>query len=87
MREDSGRRSATVPEQDFVEARHYEGPVATRLVFGPDERHPRGPAADGDAKGRAAGTRLFGLTEVVGLHIGISADEYQDMQPPAPAAF
>ena len=46
-----------------------------------------GPADDGDAKGKAAGTDLFGLAKVVGLHIEISADEYQAMQPPAPAAF
>ena len=33
-------------------------------------------AADGD---------LFGLSKVVGIHIEIAVDEYQAMQPPAPA--
>ena len=44
-----------------------------------------GTADDGDAKGKAAGADLFGLTRVVSLHIEIPADEYQAMQPPAPA--
>ena len=44
-----------------------------------------GAADDGDAKGKAAGADLFGLTRVVQLHIEIPADEYQAMQPPAPA--
>ena len=44
-----------------------------------------GAADDGDAKGKAAGADLFGLTRVVNLHIEIPADEYQAMQPPAPA--
>ncbi len=56
------------------------------LVGGPLER--LAAAADnGDAKGRAAGTDLFGLTKVVAVHLEISADEYRAMQPPAPAAF
>jgi putative membrane-bound dehydrogenase-like protein len=46
-----------------------------------------GAADDGDVKEKAAGTGLFGLTKVVGLHIEISADEYRAMQPPAPPAF
>ena len=46
-----------------------------------------GRADDGSAKGKAPGADLFGLTKVVGLHIEISADEYQAMQPPPPAAF
>ena len=46
-----------------------------------------GRADDGSAKGKAPGQDLFGLTKVVGLHIEISADEYQAMQPPPPAAF
>ena len=46
-----------------------------------------GRADDGNAKGKAAGADLFGLTRVVNLHIEISADEYQAMQPPPPAGF
>ena len=46
-----------------------------------------GSADDGDAKGKAAGADLFGLTRVVSLHIEISADEYQAMQPPPPAGL
>ena len=45
------------------------------------------PTADpdhGDAR-KKADTGPFGLTRVVPLHIEISADEYQAMQPPAPA--
>ena len=34
---------------------------------------------------KAAGADLFGLTKVVTLHIEIPAEEYQAMQPPAPA--
>ena len=33
---------------------------------------------------KAAGADLFGLTRVVKLHIQISAEEYESMQPPAP---
>ena len=44
-----------------------------------------GAPDDGDAKGKAADADLFGLTRVVPLHIEIPADEYQAMQPPAPA--
>ena len=36
---------------------------------------------------KAAGADLFGLTRVVPLHIEIPANEYQAMQPPAPAGF
>src|SRR4051812_30624441 len=39
-----------------------------------------GTANEGDAD-------LFGLTSVVNLHIEVTAEEYQAMQPPAPAAF
>ena len=46
-----------------------------------------GAADDGDGKGKADGTGLFGLTRVVGIHIEISEEEYRDMQPPAPASF
>jgi len=46
-----------------------------------------GAADDIDAKGKAAGANPFGLIKIVGLHIEISAEEYQAMQPPAPAAF
>src|SRR5579883_1804611 len=46
-----------------------------------------GAADDGNAQGKPTGTDLFGLTKVVDLHIEIAADEYQAMQPPAPAAF
>ncbi len=56
------------------------------LVSGPLERLAAA-ADDGDAKGRAAGADLFGLTKVVAVHIEMSADEYRAMQPPAPAAF
>ena len=46
-----------------------------------------GSADDGNAKGKAAGADLFGLTKVVKLHIEISAEEYQAMQPsPRPAS-
>jgi len=38
----------------------------------------------GDTSGKAAGAGLFGLTRVVPLHIDISAEQYQAMQPPAP---
>ena len=44
-----------------------------------------GTADDGDAKGKAAGAGPFDLTRVVTLHVEIPADEYQAMQPPAPA--
>jgi hypothetical protein len=44
-----------------------------------------GSADDGDSKGPAAGASLFGLTRVVDLHIEVAAEEYQAMQPPAPA--
>ena len=47
----------------------------------------RAPADDGDLKGKSAGADFFGLTKLVGIHIEISADEYEAMQPPAPAAF
>jgi spore coat protein H len=40
---------------------------------------------DGDAKAKAAGGDLFGLSRVVPLHIEIATDEYEAMQPPAPA--
>ncbi len=46
-----------------------------------------GAPADGDAQGQPADPGLFGLTRVVPFHIEIPADEYQAMQPPAPAAF
>ena len=39
----------------------------------------------GDANGKAGGTGIFGLTKVVPLHIELTADEFQAMQPPAPA--
>ncbi len=48
---------------------------------------PARAADDGGVRDQAAGTGLFGLTKVVGLHVEISAEEYQAMQPPAPAAF
>jgi putative membrane-bound dehydrogenase-like protein len=44
-----------------------------------------GTVDDGIAKGKTAGAEPFGLTKVVNLHIEISAEEYQAMQPPAPA--
>ncbi|MDB5349961.1 MAG: cotH 2 [Planctomycetota bacterium] len=43
-----------------------------------------GTADEGEAKRTAAGADTFGLTRVVNLHVGISAEEYQAMQPPAP---
>src|SRR5262249_31699659 len=46
---------------------------------------PGWTAEDGHAKGEAAGSELFGLTRVVKLHVEIAADEFQAMQPPAPA--
>ena len=39
----------------------------------------------GTPRGRPPSRDLFGLTRVVPLHIEIPADEYQAMQPPAPA--
>ena len=66
--------------------------VATFLTFfaillgGPVMRLARA-VDDGDAGAKAAGTDLFGLTKVVKLNIEIPADEYEAMQPPAPAAF
>ncbi len=44
-----------------------------------------GSPGDGDVKGNAAGADLFGLTRVVPVHIEISADEYEALQPPPPA--
>ena len=44
-------------------------------------------ADDGNAKAKAAGADLFGLTRVVNLHIEIPADEYEAMQPPPPAGM
>ena len=44
-----------------------------------------GTADDGDAKGKAAGSDLFGLTKVVNLRIEMTTDDYQAMQPPSPA--
>jgi putative membrane-bound dehydrogenase-like protein len=52
------------------------------LVGGPGARVLRA-AEDADATG-AAGD-LFGLKKVVGIHLEIPAEEYQAMQPPAPA--
>ena len=46
-----------------------------------------GIADDGEAKGKATDTRPFGLSEVLRLPIGISADEDRAMSPPAPAAL
>jgi putative heme-binding domain-containing protein len=40
---------------------------------------------DGDTRKKANEPGLFGLTRVVSVHIEIPADEYQAMQPPAPA--
>jgi putative membrane-bound dehydrogenase-like protein len=42
---------------------------------------------DADASKNAAGADLFGLTKVLKLDIEISAEEYQAMQPPAPAGI
>jgi putative membrane-bound dehydrogenase-like protein len=41
----------------------------------------------GNANGNAAGADLFGLTRVVQLNIEIPEEEYQAMQPAAPAPF
>ena len=46
------------------------------LSAAPDDGHIEGKSADGG---------IFGLTRVVSIHIEITADEYQSMQPPAPA--
>jgi putative membrane-bound dehydrogenase-like protein len=46
-----------------------------------------GTLDDGDAKGKAAGADSLGLTKVVKIHIEIPADDYQGMQPPAPAGI
>ena len=46
-----------------------------------------GSADDGKTTGNAAGSDLFGLTSVVKLHIELSAEEYEAMQPPPPAGF
>jgi putative membrane-bound dehydrogenase-like protein len=44
-----------------------------------------GTADDGGVAGKAGGAEPFGLTRIVNLHLQIPADEYQVMQPPAPA--
>ena len=44
-------------------------------------------ADDGNAKGKGAGTDLFGMTRIVQLNIEIPEEEYQAMQPEAPAPF
>ncbi len=44
-------------------------------------------ADDVETKQKAANADPFGLTRVLRLDIELSADEYQAMQPPAPAAF
>ena len=44
-------------------------------------------ADDGNAKGKGAGTDLFGMTRIVQLNIEIPEEEYQAMQPAAPAPF
>jgi putative membrane-bound dehydrogenase-like protein len=41
-------------------------------------------ADDSPTKAKESAAELFGLTRVVKLHIEVSADEYQAMQPPAP---
>ncbi len=46
-----------------------------------------GRADDAKAKGKASGAEIFGLTRVAKLHIEIPAEEYEAMQPPAPAGF
>ena len=38
-----------------------------------------------DPKGKAVGADSFGLTKVVNLHVEIPVEDYQAMQPPAPA--
>ncbi len=54
------------------------------ILAGPAVRFIR--AANDDRAGPgAAGADLFGLTRVVGVHIEIPADEFEAMQPPAPA--
>ena len=46
-----------------------------------------GSGNEGDTQRKASGTDLFGLTKVVNLHIEMSAEEYQAMQPSPPAGF
>ena len=59
------------------------------LLRDPPRRHAvacrRGPRMTATPGGRPPAQDLFGLTKVVPLHIEIAADEYQAMQPPAPA--
>jgi putative membrane-bound dehydrogenase-like protein len=40
---------------------------------------------DGKSSGKAEGGEIFGLTRVVRVHIEIAQNEYEAMQPPAPA--
>ncbi len=58
------------------------------LLAGPPILQSR-TADDGEAKAKAnakaAGADLFGLTKVVNIHIEIPAEEFEAMQPPAPA--
>ena len=57
------------------------------ILFASPMMGPAWAAADGDVNAKTAGADLFGLTKVVKLHIEISAEEYEAMQPPAPAGF
>jgi putative membrane-bound dehydrogenase-like protein len=43
-----------------------------------------GTVEERNANEKAAGAELFGLTKLVNVHVDISADEFQAMQPPAP---
>jgi putative membrane-bound dehydrogenase-like protein len=65
--------------------------VATALICGAfllaGVVAPTRAADDGDAKPKPADADLFGLARVVKIHVEIPADEYEAMQPPAPAGI
>ena len=50
-----------------------------------DGREAKSLLAAPDAEAQAPTGDLFGLNKVLGVHLEIPADEYQAMQPPAPA--
>jgi hypothetical protein len=58
---------------------------AAILLADPAASHVR--AGDDDRPRPVAGSGLFGLNRVVGLHLEIPLEEYQAMQPPPPAGF
>lgn len=57
---------------------------AAMSLTGPAVQSTRA-AGEANPGEKAAGADLFGLTRVVDIHLEIPADDYQAMQPPAPA--